>query len=74
MIHAGTEIESDILDLLADEDGELDLGNSLTALLYVTAGLCCQATEQRPADLAIEFATKLFRLIEQEQSKPRLVS
>lgn len=74
MIAADTEVESDILDLFTDETGAIHVGAALTALLHVTAGLCCQATNQTPLNLATEFAVKLRQAVAQEQAKPRYLS
>jgi hypothetical protein len=54
-------IEEAILDALADADGRLHCGRSLTVRLYVVAGLCRQA--DTPVDIATEFAVKLRRIV-----------
>lgn len=67
-------IEGRILDLLADGDEELHIGDSLTVLLHVVASLCCQATTPEPMDLATEFGVELRQAVAREQSAPRWLS
>lgn len=67
-------IEEAVLTLFTDEDGELHVGQTLTTLLNVVAGVCCQAKYRHPADLATEFGTKLHVAVMSEQPATRLLS
>lgn len=64
-------VESAILDLLCDEDGDLHVGDALTVLLHIVAGLCCQATSQRPVDLATVFAVRLRQVVADQDNAER---
>lgn len=55
---AVTDLEQEIIDLLADDD-ELHVGESLTVLLHVVAGICALATTQTPDALAAHFGEQL---------------
>lgn len=64
-------IESAILDLLCDGDGDLHVGDALTVLLHIVAGLCCQATSQRPVELATVFAMRLRQVVADQDNAER---
>lgn len=67
------DIEAEILDLLCDEDDDLHVGEALTVLLHVAAGLCCCATTHTPDELATEFAVKLRQLVARGTQSERLL-
>lgn len=52
-------IESQVLDLFADEDEEVDVGTALETLLGVVGGLCLLGEHQTPLQLAETFSTGL---------------
>jgi hypothetical protein len=54
-------VETAILDLLCDEDGELNVGEALTPLLYVVCGLC--NLDEAPDEIAAEFGAVLLRTV-----------
>lgn len=63
--------ERAILDLLSDEDDELHVGEALTTLVDVVAGICALAV--CPDDLAVEFAVKLRKRLH-AADQPRWLS
>ncbi|MCR5855968.1 hypothetical protein [Mesorhizobium sp. J428] len=72
MVNAATlGPEAAILDILADEDDDLHIGEALTVLLNVVAGICCE--DRNPHELAIEFGVRLGRHVSDEVDRQHRV-
>lgn len=57
--------EDEVMDLFTDEDGDVNVGEALTVLVHVVAGLCC-ISDTPPVALAGEFAETLGQLVAAE--------
>jgi hypothetical protein len=67
-------LEQSVLGALADDDGDIDLGQALAVLVYVAAGLCLCATSQTPDALAAMFAENVCERVAGREPQPRLLS
>lgn len=68
------ELETAVLDALADEDEDIDVGQALAVLVYVVAGLCCCGTTLSPDTLASQFAVALREQVAGHDDEPRMLS